>query len=408
MHRRVSELAPMISLADLGFTAYSPLPSFNTWSMSLDSYWAGELDEETVLRDFTRFLQEVWAFSAGFRRELPYQLEPDWQEPLKRARDALERVENAAFALSESHLASGWSTMDGERLKNVGARLSRLFECFDELRALESKRPRLSDSAPVHEVLRCADLYAQGQLSQELFLVKLDRLSEHFRGLYEPLEASPLRHPAVDQLLQILEELLDTLDGLRAEVQAGSTSLDPEVLASLDRCAMAAREPQMALEALAGVKTAWCEACGGLVALSNPEASECPLCRHALVDADATPWPEHFRTLLSALESASEQGSQSPQWTAAARELDEALGRLRSVRQELPKVFAVSEDPPDIDIEPALDGFERATSVISDALESGDALRLRSCITDLVQALHEVCEIQREIADWMASQQQTG
>lgn len=386
----------MISFANMGFSAMTPLSSFNSLVLSLEGFRSGEMEKEVLAQEFALFQNELAQIGAVFRWEAPFQ-ESSWQPAIRAALLELERSENEAFLLSEAVESGGF---EGLALEPMGQALVRLFEQFAVLRQKEEERPKLSPSAPINELLRCCDMYDAQQLEAALLEARLDSVLVHFRGLSERLQNQPLRHPTVDKVLEILEIQDEVLQSLLGAVSQGTRPLDDETLEALEECALEAFEQHGALLALQGQPTRWCQVCQGLV-LVAAEAEVCEFCGEPLlVQEDGKVLPSHLQALVGCVLAIGHKPDEAA-WRQLGREVQASLQRVASGRIQWEQSLKTLSEAPPVDLSPPLERFESLLLALQPAVEANDCLLVLSLSDEVVEACHQLTEAYAQMQQWV-------
>lgn len=395
----------MISFSNLGLDSMTPLASFNSLLLSLEAFRNGELEEAQLQVELEAVQQELGQIAMIFRWELPYQeRQGAWENPLVRAQIELEQSEGLLFQLGELVEQQGWSAVEAEGLNPLRQRLTRLFERFSELRQLEEARPRLSPSAPVHELLRCCALYDSGALSQELLRRRVDSVQHHFAGLARQLQEQPLRHEVVDRVLDLLDVQEEAFRSIMEQLDQDLRPLRRQTLEVLAQAAEEAWKCHQSLQDLQGRETGWCDACEGLVLAE--EAAVCADCGGALRSPGGSEeaLPSHLQALLESLRRVG-QSPQESSWLEFEKHWQEARQRTESVLGQWRQAAARLKEAPPVDFGQVLMEFLEALGRLEPALTSRDALLLISSSDPLVESCHEMVDSVREAQLWMQSQQ---
>lgn len=372
----------MLPLASLGFPSLTPLSSFNAFALSLAAYRTGELDETTLTQDFSRFIGEVGQISTVFRSEVRFQeLQPPWDELIQEAMNRLTRCEDHCYLLQELAAESNWEQINN-RLQKVGGALSRLFETFGRLRELESQRPVLASSPYINELLRCAKLYDRQVLSGDLLSERVAAVSHHFAQLQATLEQSPLRLPAIEQLLEVLEAQETALRGLSAALKEGRRPLPEHPLEILRDCSEEARAVHQEVLDLQGSEAAWCATCEGIVVVVEGTCAECgqPLAND---EGD-----RGVAGLVELATRAAEQG-RAEDWAALTGECSRSQKQLAQV---IEKARALEKEQPEV--ARALDRLSKVLSVVTETAARRDGPALMTAARELELALDTAQEAQ--------------
>ncbi|MFN8609939.1 MAG: hypothetical protein U0931_20530 [Vulcanimicrobiota bacterium] len=364
----------MISLSELGVPSLTPLASFNAFALSLAAFRNGELEEEALARDFARFQGEMTQISVVFRSEVRFQeLQGGWLEWIEAGLERLEAAEDQAFLLAES----GWAEA---RVESAASALNELFEVFAQLRKLEEARPRLAASPYIHEVLRCLELHDRGVLPADLVRERVAGVSHHFQLLAEQVRQTPVRLPAVEQLLDLLEIQEEALQTVIAQLgQGGPAAREPRLI--LRDCAAQAETIHGEVQALAGSPAVWCDGCLGLVRLTRE--GSCAEC------GQAPDRPPESQGLLDVARRACSQ-NRSEDWEALQRLSQSAQVQAREL---LKKAQSLPEARPEL--EQALAGVAESVGRVRDLLPKRDRLELERCLPELSQRLERAAELQQ-------------
>jgi hypothetical protein len=378
-------LAPMISLATLGFPSLTPLSSFNSWAMSMAAWRTGEMDSEALAREFARFQLEMAQISAVFRSEVRFQ---ERVEPLAGLLDeALQQLavcEDQADVLKEWE--GEWEGISEARMQALAGALSSLFEIFDRVRQMEEERPRLAASPYIHEILRCLELYERDVLAPELMLERLAGVAQHFQLLAEQMRQSPLRVAAVEQLLDLLEVQEGALQQISEQV-AEHECASPEQKRLLHDCAQQALTIHEEIQAMAGSPAVWCDACLGLVRLVEEQI--CSECGQPVQPGG----PEEDVGLLAVAERACSENR---------REDWEALQGLsqQSEAQALDMVKKVKQLPvKQPDLEDALVQLAETVAEIRGYLPERDGPGLERLLPRLRRTLEHAADMQQRVLE---------
>ena len=382
----------MISLATLGFPSLTPLPSFNSWALSMAAWRTGEMEEATLSREFARFQLEMSQISTVFRSEVRFQEPSDrWMDLIDEALYRLEICEDQTFLLGEKAGAS-WDLLGDEQVQTAARALTSLFEVFQQLKELEEKRPRLAASPYIHEVLRCAQLYEKGVLAADLMQERLTGVSHHFQTLGEQLRQTPVRLPAVEQLLDLLEIQEGALQDLSERLAQGQKALPDELKRVLRDCAEQALTIHQEIQTLSGSPAVWCDGCLGLVRLTPEEL--CPECGQPVAPEET----EEAAGWIEIAERACEQ-NRPEDWDLLPPRAEEA--RLQA--QELAKKSKLLPEK-----KPALE--QSLTQLVESLSELCACLPARDgrALSRLLPALRDRMERANEMQEQMLEEMQGG
>lgn len=368
----------MLPVATLGFPSLTPLSSFNSFALSLAAYRSGEMDETALGQEFSRFCGDVAQISTVFRSEARFQEKlPPWDELIEQALQRLTRCEDHCFILQDLASEGQWEKIDVQR---VGKALSRLFETFARLRELEAQRPVLASSPYINELLRCAQLYDRGALSAELLSERVASVSQHFSQLQATLEESPVRLPAVEQLLEVLQAQEVALRGLTAALKEGRRPLPPDPLQILKDCSEEARAVHQEVLDLQGSEAAWCATCGGIVLVVEGACAECG---QALA---ADPGDRGVAGLVELARLAAETNGRED-WSQLARECSRSLKQLGELSE---KARLLEKQQPEVAA--ALARLQQTLAAVEETVANRDGPTLLS----LSRQLEEVLEVAQE------------
>ncbi|MBS2040525.1 hypothetical protein JST97_36400 [bacterium] len=368
----------MISLPHLGGTSLTPLASFNAFALSLAAYRHGELEEELLARDFASFQTEMSQISTVFRSEVRFQeLQGPWLDWIESALERLECAEDQAYLLSEAD----WGQA---RVETAARALNELFEAFAELRKLEEARPRLAASPYIHELLRCLELYDRGMLSAALVHERLAGVTHHFQSLAEQMRQSPVRLPAVEQLLDLLEIQEEALQSL-ADPLLNGLAVPQQPRKILQDCAAQALIIHTEVQALAGTPASWCDGCLGLVRVTRE--GRCQECGHGLLRR------EEGLGLLDLAQRACLE-NRPEDWEALPSLTQQAQTQASEL---LKKARALPESQPEL--EEAIQQMQEALGQVRDCLASRDGPALERFLPALRERLERAAELQRKVLD---------
>ena len=369
----------MISLSNLGFPSLTPLSSFNTFALSLAAFRNGELEEETLARDFASFQTEMAQISAVFRSEVRFQeLEGSLLDWIEVGLERLEVAEDQCYLLGEAGATEA-------RIEPAAKALNELFEVFAQLRKLEEGRPRLAASPYIHEVLRCLQLYDRGILSPQLMQERLAGVSQHFQILAEAVRQTPVRLPAVEQLLDVIEVQEEALQAVSAEVGEGKRPVSPSLLQTLHDCAAQALTIHTEVQALSGTPAVWCDACLGLVRMTTE--SNCAECGQSLARREAE------SGLLAVAERACQQGRRED-WEALQALSQQSEGQAQEL---VKKVRGLPHPRPEL--EAALVELAETVARVREFLPGRDGAGLERLLPELSERLEGAAELQRQALD---------
>ncbi|MBT9583335.1 hypothetical protein IV102_08295 [bacterium] len=381
----------MLSMATLGLPSRTPLSSFNSWALSLAAHRSGEMETAALEQEFARLALEMSQISAVFRSEVRYQeRQPPWDRVLDAALAQLERCEDLFYLLQEAAGLGAWEQIDQAQVERLGAALTALFESFKEVSALESQRPQLASSPYVHELLRCLQLHQGGGLSRELVEERLASVSQHFLQLQAQLESTPLRLPAVDQLLETLEVQQIAFDELSSALQSGHP-VPARLTYVLRDCAEEARAIHQEILDMQGTDAAWCLACEGIVVVNAGVCSECG----AALGGDQVD-----QGVLGLVELANQayHHNQPQDWELLETRVAQSLSQLGEV---LAKARSLPQPPPQV--EAALSGLQQVLVEIQGCATQRDGAGLRGHILGLEQSLAAAQEAQSEASKEMST-----
>lgn len=376
----------MISIGTLGLPGLSPLATFNSWVLSLAALRNGEMESPALHQEFSRFLHELHNISNVFRSEMRYQeREGPWKQWLEEALLALEDCEDRTYLLCEALEGDRWENATEARVIEIAEALKGLFGWLDRMREAEAQRPRLAQSPYLHEILRCADLYDREVLSGELMTERLASCSHHFQLVRGQLQASSVRLPAQEQMLDLLDQLEDTLQKLLHQA-AEEQPLGVHELEKLKECDRQAQEIHQEVVQVAGQPALWCSACQGFV----PAAETCPDCGAPLVsDAPAVLGLVELARRMS-------QEARDTDWPELRQEVQKNLNLLQ---ETLLKARHVEHAPM-----PLVPPLQRLNRVLYQILECEDQASLRSLVGELEEALEQATELHHQIAHWVEAE----
>jgi hypothetical protein len=375
----------------LGFPSLTPLSSFNSWALSLAAFRTGEMEAAALDQEFARLVAEMNQISLVFRSELRYQdRQPPMDVLLEQALDQLERCEDGMYLLHEAAGQGSWDQISQAQVERLGTSIGVLFERFTQIREIEGQRPQLAASPYVHELLRCMHNYAAGKLTRELVEERLASVSHHFLLLKSQLESTPLRLPAVEQLLDILDVQQSAFEQLAAALQAGS-SLPQEFLQVLIHCSEEARLIHQEILDLQGSPAAWCGACEGIVGVHEGCCSECG-------QAISLAQEESGVMGLVELVRLACQQDQPADWALLTSRVSQSLAQLKEVAD---KARNLPQRQPRV--ETALSGLQQVLREILDCSEQRDGATLWTHVASLEEALSVAQEAQTEASKELQS-----
>ena len=363
-------------MAAMGFPSLTPLSSFNSWALSLAAFRSGEMELAALEQEFAGLAREMSQISAVFRSEARYQeQQPPWDRLLAQALGQLERCEDQLYLLHETATQSAWDQLDEAQVSRLGTSITLLFETFAQIREAEAQRPRLADSPYIHELLRCLKLFDQQKLSRELIEERLLSVSHHFLQLQAQIENSPVRLPAVEQLLDILELQQTAFDQLLEALQQNQRPLPEGPRKILHDCAREALAVHQEVLDLQGTQAGWCVECGGIVAAADGLCAECgqPI---ETEDGD--------QGILGLVELAQQtcQNNQPESWAQLSNRLTASLQQLEEVTQ---KAGALPERK--VELEAALARLKQVLTDLQLCTEARDGSGLHVQVALLEQAL---------------------
>jgi len=364
----------MLSLAGLGFPSLTPMSSFNSWSLSLAAYRNGEMERSALEGEFHKFWSEMLQISSVFRSEVLFQeREPEVQRLIQQSLKQLSLCEELCCSLGTE--SQHGEQVSQEILSALGEALTGLFDRFSQIREWEERQPRLAASPFIHELLRCIQMYDQGRLAPKLLSQRLASVQHHFQQLSQQIESSPLRLPAVEQLLDILDLQRGAFEELSSHLTAGQRPLPAPPQQILRQCAQEAQNIHQEILDLQGQSAGWCSRCQGIVLA---ESGVCPECGQALGMDSAD---RGVAGLVELANLACQQG-QPEDWAHLLEQVRQSVAQLEEVKK---KAESLPERP--AEVEDALIQLEQVLLDVQGSAENRDRESLVLQIQDLQQAL---------------------